>query len=137
MFCCDGIEHLAAGLARRQALGIWGERWNVSVPAIRRNAPLHAIDLLCQLGMFGAVIPEEALPAFTKLAAALANALREMLAHAVRHKKFGVFRPTVIFLGKPDFVFTERLAMRGAGVLLVRSPVADMAVHNDQGWGVV
>ena len=58
---------------------------------------------------------------------------REMLAHAVRHQKLCIFRPAVAALGEAHLFFAERLAVRGAGVLLVRRAVADMAVDDDQG----
>ena len=56
-----------------------------------------------------------------------------MLAHAVRHQKFGVFGPAVAAFGETDLLLAERLAMGGAGVVLVRGAVADMAVDDDQG----
>ena len=56
-----------------------------------------------------------------------------MFAHAVRHQKFGVLRPAVAAFGETNLLLAERLAMGGAGVLLMRGAVADMAVDDDQG----
>ena len=55
-----------------------------------------------------------------------------MLAHAVRHEKFGILGPAVAALGETDFLLAERLAVGGAGVVLVRCAVADMTVDDDQ-----
>ena len=62
-----------------------------------------------------------------------ADALLEMLAHAVRHEELGILRPAVAALGQADLLLAERLAVSRAGVLLVRRAVADMAVDDDQG----
>ena len=60
-----------------------------------------------------------------------------MLAHALRHQKLGVLGPAVAALGQADLLLAERLAMGGAGILLVRGAVADMAVDDDQGRHIV
>ena len=64
--------------------------------------------------------------------ATLADACAEMLAHAVRHEKLGIFRPAIAALGQTDLFDAERLAVGGAGVVLVRSAVADVALDDDQ-----
>ena len=112
--------------------GVGGKSRQIGIPAVRQFALLHRVDLLCQVGKFAAVGFEQLLPGLAQFAAAPAEALREMLAHAVRHEKFGVLRPAVILLGEPHLVFAERLAVSGAGVLLVRRAVADVAVDHDQ-----
>ena len=56
----------------------------------------------------------------------------EVVVHSVRHVKLFVFRPTVIPFGEPDFVLAQGFAVGGAGVLLVRCAVTDVAVHDDQ-----
>ena len=127
------VEHLAARLPRRQPFGIGRESRQIGVPAIRQFASLHRLDLLCQVGKFTPVGLEQLAPGLVEFAAAPANALREVLAHAVRHEKFGVLRPAVVFLGEPHLVFAQRLAVSGAGILLVRCAIADVAVHHDQG----
>ena len=48
------------------------------------------------------------------------------------HEKLGILGPAIAALGKAYFLFAERLAMGGAGVLLVRRAVADMALDDDQ-----
>src|SRR3546814_15806401 len=69
--------------------------------------------------------------------ASAADAGRETLSDTIRHQKFSVFRPAIAALGKPDLLLAEWVAMGGAGVMLVRRPVADMAVHDDQGGPVL
>ena len=61
-----------------------------------------------------------------------ADSLLEMFVHAVGNQEFRVFRPAVDALGQLDFLFAERLAVRGGGVLLVRRAPADVAVHDDE-----
>ena len=70
-------------------------------------------------------------------AAAPPDAVTEMLAHAVRDEEFRVLGPAVIALGKLHLVFAERLAVGGAGVLLVRRAIADVAVEDDERRPVV
>jgi hypothetical protein len=61
-----------------------------------------------------------------KASTATAHASLEMLAYAVRHKEFGVLRPAVAALGQTDFLFAERLAVGGAGIMLVRGAIAEL-----------
>ena len=72
-----------------------------------------------------------------KPSAALADAVLEMLAHAVGHEKLGVLGPAVAALGQAYLLFAERLAVGGAGVVLMRCAVADMALDDDQRRRVV
>ena len=72
-----------------------------------------------------------------KLSAAPADAILEMLAHAVRHEKLGVFRPAVAALGEAYLLLAERLAVGRAGVVLMRRAIADVAFDDDQGRHVV
>ena len=60
-----------------------------------------------------------------------------MFVNAIRDEEFGVFRPAVVVLGQAYFLLAQRLAMGGAGVLLVRRPVGDVAVDDDQRGPVV
>ena len=76
-------------------------------------------------------------PGSLELPPALADAVVEMFAHAVRHEELRVFRPAIAALGQPDLFFAERLAVGGAGVVLVRRAVADVAVDDDQRRRVV
>ena len=56
----------------------------------------------------------------------------EMLAHAIRHEKFGVFWPAVMTLCQTNLLFTQRLAVGGAGVLLIRRTVGNVAINDNQ-----
>ena len=60
-----------------------------------------------------------------------------MFSHLGRHQELCVCRPAVGTFGEPDLLFPERLAVSGAGVLLVRRPVCDVAVDDDERWAVV
>ena len=73
-----------------------------------------------------------AIQACAQLPAALADAVAEVLADAVGHEELGVLRPAVVPLGQPDLLLAERLAVGGAGVLLVGRAVGDVAVDDDQ-----
>ena len=68
-----------------------------------------------------------------KLSAAPRHAVLEMLAHPVRHKKLGVFRPAVAALGEAYLLLAERLAVGCARVVLMRRAIADVAFDDDQG----
>ena len=83
-------------------------------------------------GYFASVGFELRKPSLVQALAALAHAAAEVLAHAVRNEKLGVLRPAVAPLGETDLLHAERLAMGGAGVMLVRRAVADVAVDDDQ-----
>ena len=84
-----------------------------------------------------AVLGELRHPGVARAASALAQLLLEVLVHAVRHQEFRVLRPAVVALGQPDLFFAQRLAVRRAGVLLVRRAIRDVAVHDDQRRPVV
>ena len=63
---------------------------------------------------------------------ARADARLEMLAHAVGNEELRVLGPAVVALGQPDLLLAQRLAVRRAGVLLVRRAIGDVAVDDDQ-----
>src|ERR1700688_1002377 len=56
-----------------------------------------------------------------------------MLVNTVRHHEFGVLGPSVAALGEADFLLAERLAMGIAGIVFVRSAVANMAIDDNEG----
>ncbi len=58
--------------------------------------------------------------------------LLQAVVDAVWHVEFLAFGPAVVPLGKTNLLFTQRLTVRTAGILLVRRAVADMAVDDDQ-----
>ena len=66
-----------------------------------------------------------------------ADAGVEMFTHTLGDEELGVFRPAIAALRQTDFFVTERLAMRGAGVVLMGRAVADVAVDDDQRRHVV
>src|ERR1700724_3625876 len=55
-----------------------------------------------------------------------------MLVHAVRHEELGVLGPSVAAFGQADLLLAERLAVGGAGIVLVGSAIADMAIDDDE-----
>ena len=63
---------------------------------------------------------------------ALTEQLLKPLVHAIRHQELGIFRPAVISLRQPDLFLAQRLAVRRAGVLLVRGAVGDVAIDDDE-----
>src|SRR5262249_43516504 len=107
----DGVEHLAARLARCHALGVGGKLRQRRLPSVRRLARVDTVELLRLLRIFGAVGGEQLAPGFAQLASAPADAVGEMLAYAVRHEEMRVFGPAVILLGEPHLVFAERLTV--------------------------
>ena len=79
-----------------------------------------------------AVAGEKIAPFRMLRSAARADAVGEMLVHAVRHQELRILGPAVEPLGVSDLVLAERFAMGFGRVLLVRCAVADMALDNDQ-----
>src|SRR5260221_3702079 len=59
-----------------------------------------------------------------------------MFAYSFRYKELRVFRPSVIPLREFDFLFPQGLAMRRAGVLLVRRAVGDMTLDDNEGRAI-
>ena len=128
----QGVEHLAGGVARGLALGVGREGRQVLVPALGELAALHPVEVVGQLGVLLAVLLEAGAPGLVQLPAALADAVAEVLVDAVGHEELGVLRPAVVPLGQPDLLLAERLAVGGAGVLLVRRTPGDVAIDDDQ-----
>ena len=127
------IEDLAGGFARGEAFGVGRKRRQIGIPASRRLARLHRLQPVAELRVAPAIIGEFFVPFAAQLASALADAAAEMLVDAVGHQKFGVLGPAIIALGELHLLLAERLAMSGAGVLLMRRAVGDVAVDDDQG----
>ena len=96
----------------------------------------HAVELAGQVRIFGFVFLEASPPGVAQLLAALAHPRAEVLPHAFGDQEFGVFGPAVSALGEAHFLFSQRLAVRSAGVLFVRRTVGDMAVDDDEGGPV-
>ena len=133
----DRVEHLARCVARGQALGVGLEDRQRGVPAVGQLAPLHLVDLRRQFGVLRAVGRKAGTPGLVRAGAALAEVRAEMFAHAIGHGEARVGVEAVELLGAARLVDTQRLAVGGGAVLLVRRAVADVAVHDDQRWAVV
>ncbi len=116
-----------------KSFGVSGEHRQVGIPTLGKRLRLHSLEAVGKIGVLAAVGSGQLGPGLVQMAAAAADALAEMLAHAVRHQKFGVLGPAVIAFGEADLLLAERLAMGRAGVLLVRRPITDMAFDDDQG----
>src|ERR1700737_808411 len=84
-----------------------------------------------------AVTVEQLLPGEARFCSARADALAEMLNHAVRDVEFRVLGPAVVLLGLTDLILPQRFAVSRAGVLLVGGAIGDVTVDNDQGRPVV
>src|SRR3979411_2383893 len=90
----------------------------------RPRPPLPPRGASGKLGVFLPVTGEPRVPIGAKPAAARTDSGGEMSADAIRHQKLCIFRPAVEALGQANLLHAERLAMRGAGVMLVRRPLA-------------
>src|SRR5581483_7084522 len=95
-------------------------------------AALHALDLVGELRKSLAVVGQARLPFGMQLLAARAEALAQMIHHAIGHQELGVLGPAIAALGQADLLLAKWFAMRGGGVLLVWCAVADMALTDDQ-----
>src|SRR5262249_41390453 len=78
------------------------------------------------------VLAELRLPGHPQVAAAVADALREVLPDALGHQELRVPRPAVEALGRTHLILAQRLAVRFSRVLTLRRPVADVAVDDDE-----
>src|SRR5262249_4298037 len=93
---------------------------------------LHPIELVGELGIIAPIFRDSRKPAIAQIFAAFADALTEMIIDTVGYIELQIFRPAVVPFRQPDLLFAQGLAMRTAGILLVRCAVSDMAIHNDQ-----
>ncbi len=132
----DRIQHLGRAVPAGNTLLVGREARQTGVPAIGQLTALHALEPVRELGMGAAVVLEAREPGFAQLATAPADAGLEVLVHPVRDQELRILGPPVALLGEADLVVAERLAVRGAGVLLVRRAIADVAVDDDQGRAI-
>ena len=94
--------------------------------------PLHLIDLGGEVREALAVVGKQRFPVAPRLAAALADAVGEVLHDSVGHQELGILRPVIGALDELHLVFAQGLAMGRGGIDLVRRAIADVAVENDQ-----
>ena len=91
------------------------------VPAVGQLAALHAQQLVGELRVLAAgSASKSSIHASRSARAALADAGREVLAHAVGDEELRVLGPAVGALGEPHLLLAERLAVRRARALLGR-----------------
>src|SRR5712691_6605503 len=93
--------------------------------------------MISQLGILGFVLLERFYPLLAGSTAASADSLGKVFAHPVGDKELGIFRPSIVSLGQLDLFLAERLAVGGGSILLVRSAVGDVTVHDNQGGAIV
>src|SRR5437868_6476297 len=134
---CDCIQNLGGRVAARYSLGIGGKNGNVFIPSIGKLTALHLVEIIGELRIFLPVLLELLTPCKARFAPTFPDSGLEVVHHTVGHQKLRVFWPSVISLRQLDFAFAERLTVGAAGILLVGSSVADVAVDNDQRWAVV
>ena len=79
-----------------------------------------------------AILRELAAPSLACTVPALAELFLEAIVDAVGNQKLRVLGPSVIALRQPDLFFSQRLAVRRAGVLFMRRAIRDVAVDDDQ-----
>ena len=128
----DRVQDLRGGIAPADALRVRLERRQVPIPALGQLAPLDAVELVRQRRMLTPVSGEHREPPLAELPAAGAEAAAEVVRYGVGHQELRVRRPAVRLLGQTDLVLAERLAVRGARVVLVRRPPGDVAVDDDE-----
>src|SRR5262249_49904818 len=129
------VEHLAGRLAASEALGIRRKNGKIAIPSGRQLSTLHLLDLGREVGVLPPVGLEQRRPALSRLGAARPDAGSEVLAHVVRDQELCVLRPAIATLREADFLGTERLAVDGGCVVLVRRAPAGVA-GDDEGSGM-
>src|SRR6266508_4939331 len=122
------VEHFARSIPSGDAFGIGRKDGKPGIPTGRQLTPLHQVDLGRELRIFRPVCREQSSPTFVGLRAARANSRGEVFAHGVGNQEFRVLGPSVVAFGEANLLLTQRLAMSGGGILLMRRAVADVAV---------
>ncbi len=133
----DGVEHLAAGVARGDPLGVRVEGGNVLVPAVGQLARAQVVEGFGQVGIALAVSGEGLVPGFAQRSAAIGDGGVGVLDDPVGNQELGVFGPVVEPFGGLGLLRAQRLAVSLFGIGLGRRAIADDAVDDDQGRGVV
>src|ERR1700751_3179459 len=129
-------EHLAGSFAASDTLWISRKSRQILIPSLRQLPALHEINIVGQFGIFNRVRGEHISPLAARFRTARTDARHEMLPNSTRHQKLCARGPPVAAFGKTDLIVAERLAMSLRGILLVRRTVTDVAVEDDEGWGV-
>src|SRR5262245_10268451 len=129
----QGVEHLATGLPRGHAFGVRREGRQSLVPPLGQIAAQHDVELVGEVRVLGPVALEQGLPQLAGPGPAGADALGEVLAHALGYEELLVLRPAVVALGPLDLLLPERFAVGVRRVLLLWGPVADVAVAYAEG----
>ena len=130
----DRVECLRRGVAAGDALGIGREGREVAVPAGRKHVSAASSRVVGPArGYFFLYAAARAVPLGPSLGATPAEVGREVLPDTIGYDERRVGIPPVEFLREPDLVRAERLAMGLARVLPMGRPVADVAVHDDEG----
>ena len=97
-----------------------------------KDAALHAVELVGEVGVLLGVPGEQRLPVLAQRPPPCADAGVEVRVHLVGHQERLVLRPAVEALGAADLLLAERLAVGAVGALLGRRTVGDPRVHDDQ-----
>src|SRR5438552_4027395 len=105
------VQHLLRRLARRHALRVGRERWQVLVPSFRKLAPLHAKEVVRQFRIARLVLIEPGHPLFARLMAALADPGCKVLTHSLGNQELRVLRPAIVALREFDLGLSQWLAM--------------------------
>ena len=127
----DGVQDFSRAVSGSQAFRIRGECRQVFVPSFGQFVVPHSLQTIRHLRVFLRVRRIEFLPLSAQFPSALSDPFAEVLAHALGHKKFGVFGPAVKFLDQPNFFLPQGFAVRRVRVLFVRRSVADVTVHDN------
>jgi hypothetical protein len=126
------VEHLVRRVASGDTFGIGREYRQVAVPVGGELTLLHLLDFGGELRILRAILCEKIVPRRVRFRAAIADARREVLFHAVGNQELRVLGPAVGTLRELHFLRAERLAVRLRRVLPVRRAVADVRVEDDQ-----
>ena len=122
--------HARPALSRPE--GKTGGGW---VPAIRKLATLHSVNLLRQEWKVRAGTPRnlDSHAARSSAAALCRDALLEVAPCTLRwHQEFRILRPPVAALRQLHLILTERLAVGCRCAHLVRGSVSNVAIDDDQ-----
>src|ERR1051326_5016586 len=128
----NGIQDFPGNFTTGHAFCIRRKLRQLGLPAVRDSSRLGRFKEPRKIWKALPVRVEALIPSAAQGGATAHECRMKVLRHAVWDQKFRIFRPAITPLRQSDFVFAQRLAMRGRRVLLVWRAVSDVTIDDDQ-----
>ena len=128
---CERIKHAAACGACGLSLGVRRKHWQAAFPAGGQLVGNAALQFCSCAGVLACVLLNIQLPLRAQARACITRR-RHVCPHSVRNVKALFFGPAKVALGCAQFIFAQRLAVRGCSALFVWCAVTDGGAHCNQ-----